>query len=68
MAVVTGAAQGIGQAIASGLAEVGSEVVIADLQADRAEAAAAGLRERGLSARAFRLDVTDADGWAALAA
>jgi NAD(P)-dependent dehydrogenase (short-subunit alcohol dehydrogenase family) len=43
VAVVTGGAQGIGHAIADGLARAGARIVIADLQ--RAEEAAAGFEE-----------------------
>ena len=36
-AVVTGAAQGIGQAIANGLAQAGADVAVVDLDADRCQ-------------------------------
>ena len=54
MALVTGAAQGIGRAIAAALAEDGRRVVVADLRADAAQQTAAELG--GL---AVALDVTD---------
>lgn len=57
--LVTGAAQGIGGAIAARLAELGGQVAITDLNESGAEARAAALRESGLSAAAFRLDVRD---------
>ena len=42
VAIVTGGAQGIGRAIVDKLAEEGATVVIGDIDADKAEAAAAG--------------------------
>lgn len=46
VALITGAAQGIGKAIASRLAEDGATVVIADLQAEKAQATASELAEK----------------------
>jgi NAD(P)-dependent dehydrogenase (short-subunit alcohol dehydrogenase family) len=59
VAVVTGAAQGLGLGIALQLARDGAEVVIADVQEEKARTAAAELRAQGLEARAGRLDVAD---------
>lgn len=59
-AVVTGAAQSIGLACATALAQQGASVVIADYNVPQAEEAAASLRAQGLSAAALALDVTDA--------
>jgi 2-deoxy-D-gluconate 3-dehydrogenase len=56
-ALVTGAAQGFGFASARRLAEAGASVVLADLQADRVEAAAARLAAQGRSVRALPGDV-----------
>ena len=56
-ALVTGAGQGNGAAIARGLAEAGATVVVTDRDAYAAERTAA---EIGPQARWFRLDVTDA--------
>ncbi len=59
-AVVTGAAQGLGRAIANRLAEAGAGVLIGDLKVEQAEQAAADLSERhGVKVVAAALDVTD---------
>jgi NAD(P)-dependent dehydrogenase (short-subunit alcohol dehydrogenase family) len=57
LAIVTGAAGGIGAGIADVLAEAGAFVIIADINADGAEAKAADLRERGHKAEARALDL-----------
>jgi rhamnose utilization protein RhaD (predicted bifunctional aldolase and dehydrogenase)/NAD(P)-dependent dehydrogenase (short-subunit alcohol dehydrogenase family) len=61
VAVVTGAAQGFGQAIASDLVASGGHVVLADINVELAEAEAAKLSARYGSGRAVgvALDVTD---------
>jgi 2-hydroxycyclohexanecarboxyl-CoA dehydrogenase len=58
IAIVTGAAQGIGRAIATRLADEGAAVAIADIQTDAAESTAAELRALGAKAIAVKLDVT----------
>jgi NAD(P)-dependent dehydrogenase (short-subunit alcohol dehydrogenase family) len=58
-AIVTGAASGIGRALAVELAGRGCEVVLADLQAALAKEVAAEISALGGKARAVRLDVTD---------
>ena len=58
VAVVTGAAQGLGRGIAETLAARGAAVIIADLQREKAEAVAGALAGVGLTAAAARLDVT----------
>ncbi|MEW6689335.1 MAG: SDR family oxidoreductase [Pseudomonadota bacterium] len=60
IAIVTGAASGIGRALAEELAAAGVEVVLADRQVELAQEAAAGIRARGGAATAFELDVRDA--------
>ena len=68
--IVTGAANGIGQAIAIGLAEAGADVVIADLAAQRqaAEGTAEAIRALGREALVVELDVTDPSSIAAMVA
>ena len=58
-AVVTGAASGLGLAIAEVLAESGARVTLADIDAGRLEEAAAALAARGCDVRTARADVTD---------
>ena len=57
-AIVTGGALGIGQAIAFRLAEAGAAVLIADINAEAAEATAQRIRDRGGHAMARRTDVS----------
>lgn len=58
-AVITGAAQGFGYAIARRLAEAGADVVLADLEISQAEEAAADLVAHDLKASAHLVDVAD---------
>jgi 2-hydroxycyclohexanecarboxyl-CoA dehydrogenase len=58
VAVVTGAAQGIGRAIALRLAAEGAKVTVADIQAAAAAATAQEIRAAGGEALAVELDVT----------
>ena len=64
-ALVTGAAQGIGLAIAEALGEAGAHVILTDIRG--AEAAAETLRAKGFSAEGRGLDVTDRPAVDALA-
>jgi NAD(P)-dependent dehydrogenase (short-subunit alcohol dehydrogenase family) len=59
VACVTGAAQGIGFAIAQRYGEEGATVVLGDRNADAGERAAAQLRAAGLAAQFAAVDVTD---------
>ena len=61
LAIVTGGGQGIGRAIALDLAEAGIDVVIADINLEAAEAAAAEAAAAGCVSLAFELNVADAD-------
>ncbi|MEJ1978648.1 MAG: SDR family oxidoreductase [Acetobacteraceae bacterium] len=58
VALVTGAARGIGVEISRDLAALGAHVIVAARDGRKAEEVAAGLRERGGKASALKLDVT----------
>jgi 3-oxoacyl-[acyl-carrier protein] reductase len=58
IAVVTGAASGIGRAIASGYASEGAQVALLDMNGKAAEEAAQEIRDSGGRAESFVLDVT----------
>jgi meso-butanediol dehydrogenase / (S,S)-butanediol dehydrogenase / diacetyl reductase len=57
VAIVTGAGQGIGRAVALRLAQDGMHVVVADLQGAQAEAVASEIRKLGVTALAVAMDV-----------
>jgi 3-oxoacyl-[acyl-carrier protein] reductase len=61
VAIVTGGGQGIGRAIALDFAEAGIDVVVADINLETAEAAAAEAAAAGCAPLAFELNVADAD-------
>ena len=58
VAIITGAALGLGYAIAVRMAEEGASVAILDLHDEAGEALAADLRNRGFKARYWRCDVS----------
>jgi NAD(P)-dependent dehydrogenase (short-subunit alcohol dehydrogenase family) len=58
-AIVTGAASGIGRALAVELGRRGCDVVLADLQGALAREVASHIRSAGGKARAIKIDVTD---------
>jgi NAD(P)-dependent dehydrogenase (short-subunit alcohol dehydrogenase family) len=68
IALVTGGAQGIGLGIATRLAEEGAHVILADIKAAAARAAAEGLVARGLGASHLAVDIADDASCAAMAA
>ncbi len=59
IAIITGAASGIGLAIANLFSREGAKVCIADISLDAAESAAQELREQGGSALAVEMDVSN---------
>jgi 3alpha(or 20beta)-hydroxysteroid dehydrogenase len=65
VAIVTGAAQGMGEAIARRFAAEGAEVVLADIQQEKGAATAA---ELGAAALFVRADVTATADWTRLTA
>jgi NAD(P)-dependent dehydrogenase (short-subunit alcohol dehydrogenase family) len=60
IAIVTGGAQGIGQAIAAGFAAEGAHVFVADVDAKAGKDTAAGICARGGHATFIRCDVSNA--------
>jgi NAD(P)-dependent dehydrogenase (short-subunit alcohol dehydrogenase family) len=58
-AIVTGAASGMGAAIAELFAKEGAKVILADYNLEGAEAVAARIRENGGTAKAIRVDVAE---------
>ncbi len=67
-AVVTGAASGIGLALAHAFAARGLNIVMADVQVDALEAAGAAVGERGVEVLTRRVDVSKVEEVEALAA
>jgi 3alpha(or 20beta)-hydroxysteroid dehydrogenase len=65
VAIVTGAARGMGEAIVRLFAAEGASVVVADVLDDEADAVAASIRTQVISAH---LDVTDEASWRAVLA
>jgi NAD(P)-dependent dehydrogenase (short-subunit alcohol dehydrogenase family) len=59
VAIVTGAASGIGKAIAEELASAGAHVLVADLDAAGADEVATAIGKSGGSAKAMRVDVAE---------
>jgi NAD(P)-dependent dehydrogenase (short-subunit alcohol dehydrogenase family) len=66
-ALVTGAAQGNGEAIAKGVAAAGAATIVTDINLDGAERTAAEIVKSGGKAWAFALDITDKGACAAVA-
>jgi NAD(P)-dependent dehydrogenase (short-subunit alcohol dehydrogenase family) len=67
IAVVTGAASGIGRAIAAGYAREGARVVLLDIDETQAAEAANEIRDAHGAAESFRLDVTSREDCVAIA-
>jgi 3-oxoacyl-[acyl-carrier protein] reductase len=68
IAVVTGAASGIGRGIALGFAREGAQVAALDINGEGAAKTAADVAAAGGKAKAFTLDVTDPNACRAVAA
>ncbi len=68
VALVTGAGQGIGAAVASALAADGAKVVLAGRTIEKLQAVASRISESGGTAHTIAVDVTDPDQVANLAA
>ncbi|MCR6671394.1 SDR family oxidoreductase [Devosia ginsengisoli] len=68
IAIVTGAGQGIGEAIARRFVAEGARVVIAERERDRGEAVADDLRDSGAEALCIGTDVADAQSVEAMVA
>ena len=66
VALITGAASGIGRSCAERLAQVGAAVMITDVQTDAGAAAAAAIQEAGGQARFLEHDVRDEARWQAV--
>ena len=62
VAVITGAGQGIGKAIAAAFLDQGARVVIADIVAERAERCAVELGGEGREVRSIEVDITQQAG------
>lgn len=58
VAIVTGAAQGIGRAIADELAEAGAHIAVFDLNRESAEKAAMEISKLGVTSRGYLVDVS----------
>ncbi|GDX24940.1 short-chain dehydrogenase [Actinomycetes bacterium] len=58
VAIVTGAAQGIGRAIAGELALAGAHIAVFDLNIDAAHAAAAEISKLGVTSKGYAVDVS----------
>lgn len=67
VAVITGAARGLGKAAALTLAREGADVAIWDIEMEGSERTAQGVREMGRKALVQRVDITDSSQVAAAA-
>ena len=67
VAIVTGAAQGIGRAIAETLAEAGADIVVADLDPARSKETVAAVEKVGRKALNLKVNVADANDTKAMA-
>lgn len=65
-ALITGAAQGLGAAIAEAMAEEGARVILGDIDGDAVHAQAAALTAMGHDAAGYVHDVADEASWRAI--
>jgi NAD(P)-dependent dehydrogenase (short-subunit alcohol dehydrogenase family) len=63
VALVSGAAKGIGRSIATALALEGAAVVLADVDAENGQTATTAIERKGGHARFVELDVTQERQW-----
>ncbi len=61
--VVTGAASGIGEAVARAFAGAGAAVILGDVRHERGESVAASIRDEGGRAKYLPHDASDEDAW-----
>ena len=61
VSLVTGASQGIGEAIALELAQAGAEVILLDIQMDKLEEVTQRIQQAGGKAAAYEVDVSQFD-------
>jgi NAD(P)-dependent dehydrogenase (short-subunit alcohol dehydrogenase family) len=61
VAIITGAASGIGKACAQRMAEEGAAILVADINEKGADEVAAGIRRSGAKASAFAVDISEED-------
>ncbi|MHA2231496.1 MAG: SDR family NAD(P)-dependent oxidoreductase [Candidatus Hodarchaeales archaeon] len=59
VAIITGAAQGMGQAVAERFAEEGAILILTDIQQEKLKAVAVSFRERNINARDIHCDVSE---------
>jgi len=67
VAIVTGAASGIGAAVAAAMAQEGAVSIVADINLEGAEAVAAKITAKGLASAAVYVDMGDSEAVTALA-
>lgn len=65
-AIVTGGASGMGEAVCRKLADEGANVIVADIQSEKAEKVAEEIRAGGGKARSASIDVTDKEAISSL--
>lgn len=58
-AIVTGAAQGIGECVARMLAQEGAQLMLADIQEEKVAGVAGSLRDQNKDAHSIMVDITD---------